>query len=735
MPDPAQQTVFPLTGHTLQTSGVTTGFHAAQSRAPGFTGSLPELHQGVDLAAKEGDPVQSANAGTVISAGFDTTGFGNTVLVQNPNGTTTRYAHLSAMSVKPGQQLQPGTPIGAVGHTGNATGPHLHFEIQSERGAIDPTPQLQNAAPTGGLTMGTTPDTTTPPTNAYIDKLKTQSAAYAEKANNAKIVLAYMDDPRPMDAWLAAVNKDKTGADVLTKEDVQAAMVDVGYQDLGKNPAAKDISAQKSAIQKKLDGYVTTQQTFDDTIAKEQAALTKPPAPKSQVQQFGSAAAPDWRAYNEATGQWESMPNQPAPAPTTASERASSGLYSAQAGAQKTPDQVAAEVKSNLALQQGQTAEANANANKITTELANKQQEYATQRGALAAQLAKGLQDGSVTPDDATKQMAQFESLWISDADRFKKTLDTAAALEKSTGIVHDPITGQPVMDPATGQPQLTVERQQKLQEEAVAGSTERRGIATLAEELESNQVGSSIFFNRNNPAGQKAAMQVAGPPNESLGMRILRQMGYVPDAQTGLLTAQPVQPGQGQFAPGVVPDQTVAPVAPGQPATTGAVPAPAPAPVAASPSPEVAAAQAAPPVVATPVQQDQQRQADTGTTPGQQPINPFWPKPGPVPTEAPIQVPAAYYQNQTANDLGNGQAQNTYIDPTTGQPVNVGDPYAIAGGGGGVPNALPWVPDQNAGRTLVPAAYGATVPDPEAAQGGGCPVRPSYPVAYARAA
>ncbi|MBD2074981.1 SpoIID/LytB domain-containing protein [Phormidium sp. FACHB-592] len=90
------------------------------------------FHAGVDLGAAAGTPVLSALGGQVVSAAYDG-GYGLRILVQSQWGgrsLQTLYAHLSAVTVRTGQMVQPGQVIGRVGSTGMSTGPHLHFELR-----------------------------------------------------------------------------------------------------------------------------------------------------------------------------------------------------------------------------------------------------------------------------------------------------------------------------------------------------------------------------------------------------------------------------------------------------------------------------------------------------------------------------------------------------------------------------------------------------------------------------
>jgi murein DD-endopeptidase MepM/ murein hydrolase activator NlpD len=86
-------------------------------------------HLGVDYGAPTGTPVRSVGDGFVAFAGRQN-GYGNVVQVQHGNERTTLYAHLSRIDVKKGQRIEQGQRLGAVGSTGWATGPHLHFEFR-----------------------------------------------------------------------------------------------------------------------------------------------------------------------------------------------------------------------------------------------------------------------------------------------------------------------------------------------------------------------------------------------------------------------------------------------------------------------------------------------------------------------------------------------------------------------------------------------------------------------------
>lgn len=104
-------------------------------RSP-FTGET-EFHQGIDLAAPEGTPVRPAGWGVVTRAG-PAGAYGNLVEIQHEDGLVTRYAHLSRVSVSPGEEVGPHTLLGQVGSTGRSTAPHLHFETRYGERTMDP---------------------------------------------------------------------------------------------------------------------------------------------------------------------------------------------------------------------------------------------------------------------------------------------------------------------------------------------------------------------------------------------------------------------------------------------------------------------------------------------------------------------------------------------------------------------------------------------------------------------
>lgn len=101
-------------------------------------------HPGIDLAAPKGTPIHAAAAGTVIAAGelAENRGrYGTSVIIET-GARQTLYAHLNSVTVKVGERVATGQLIGAVGETGFATGPHLHFEVRQDSRTIDPATVL-----------------------------------------------------------------------------------------------------------------------------------------------------------------------------------------------------------------------------------------------------------------------------------------------------------------------------------------------------------------------------------------------------------------------------------------------------------------------------------------------------------------------------------------------------------------------------------------------------------------
>lgn len=108
----------------------------------GFGPRGNRFHAGIDLVAPQGTPVAAAASGRVVFARFAFGGWGNLVIVAHADGVKTMYAHLSTITVHRKDLVSAGSRLGTVGSTGDATGPHLHFEVRLRGAAVDPRTAL-----------------------------------------------------------------------------------------------------------------------------------------------------------------------------------------------------------------------------------------------------------------------------------------------------------------------------------------------------------------------------------------------------------------------------------------------------------------------------------------------------------------------------------------------------------------------------------------------------------------
>jgi murein DD-endopeptidase MepM/ murein hydrolase activator NlpD len=105
-------------------------------------------HEGIDVSAPSGSPIEAPAAGRVISAGWEQ-GYGNTLEIDHGYGISTRYAHASRILVHKGDRVQRGQRIALVGNSGLATGPHLHYEVHVNGRPVNP---LRYVMPDGVVT-------------------------------------------------------------------------------------------------------------------------------------------------------------------------------------------------------------------------------------------------------------------------------------------------------------------------------------------------------------------------------------------------------------------------------------------------------------------------------------------------------------------------------------------------------------------------------------------------------
>ncbi len=101
------------------------------------------FHAGLDFPAPYGARVRAARKGRVVKAGWSSGGFGYLIVIRHRRHVRTMYAHLSHIGVHRGERVVAGERIGRVGASGEATGPHLHFEVRRRGAAVDPLPALR----------------------------------------------------------------------------------------------------------------------------------------------------------------------------------------------------------------------------------------------------------------------------------------------------------------------------------------------------------------------------------------------------------------------------------------------------------------------------------------------------------------------------------------------------------------------------------------------------------------
>ena len=118
----------PAEGTKSQSYGcIETAF--ARRNYPSCNNKKGGFHNGLDIAAKYGTPLHSAEDGRVIAVGNAPYAYGVWAVIEHENGLVTAYTHMSIRSVKIGQEVKRGDVIGYLGKTGYATGPHLHFTV------------------------------------------------------------------------------------------------------------------------------------------------------------------------------------------------------------------------------------------------------------------------------------------------------------------------------------------------------------------------------------------------------------------------------------------------------------------------------------------------------------------------------------------------------------------------------------------------------------------------------
>ncbi|MGI6029384.1 MAG: M23 family metallopeptidase [Candidatus Heteroscillospira sp.] len=121
----------------LESVSVSSGFGVRLHPIEG----VEKLHSGLDMDAAEGQEILAFAGGTVETAEY-LEGYGNCIVIRHEGGYSSLYAHCSELLVGAGNEVGAGDTIALAGHTGNATGPHLHFELHRDGEAVDPAEYL-----------------------------------------------------------------------------------------------------------------------------------------------------------------------------------------------------------------------------------------------------------------------------------------------------------------------------------------------------------------------------------------------------------------------------------------------------------------------------------------------------------------------------------------------------------------------------------------------------------------
>ena len=139
-PRPVEPAPQPVTSRSLALSEADLAFRwPVYTRvSSGFGPRRGRDHQGIDLPAREGTPIYAAEAGRVIYSGNGMRDYGNVVIVKHVGYYATVYAHNRRNRVREGAYVEKGEVIAEVGDSGNASRPHVHFEIRRGAKAVDP---------------------------------------------------------------------------------------------------------------------------------------------------------------------------------------------------------------------------------------------------------------------------------------------------------------------------------------------------------------------------------------------------------------------------------------------------------------------------------------------------------------------------------------------------------------------------------------------------------------------
>jgi murein DD-endopeptidase MepM/ murein hydrolase activator NlpD len=172
---PAPPTAAPPAGASAAPSELPVVTSPYGARHDPFDGHLTR-HAGVDLRAAEGAPIAAAAGGVVRRAGV-MGGYGQAIEIDHGGGLTTLYGHASELLVHEGDSVTQGQTIARVGHSGRATGPHLHFEVREDGKPLDPQGFLPQPGGDGTLASPLLPEAAAAPSPSRLDQPSTSTSA------------------------------------------------------------------------------------------------------------------------------------------------------------------------------------------------------------------------------------------------------------------------------------------------------------------------------------------------------------------------------------------------------------------------------------------------------------------------------------------------------------------------------------------------------------------------------
>ncbi|MEZ5896691.1 MAG: peptidoglycan DD-metalloendopeptidase family protein [Parvularculaceae bacterium] len=272
-------------------------------------GKTTPVHRGIDIKAAKGTPVAAAGDGVIVDATGryqDMPAWGNVVVIDHGHGVVTRYFHLDSYAVKRGDRVKAGDIIGAVGETGRATGPHLHFETLRNGDAVDPAATVLSVTAPAAPAPAPAPATTPKPESAVTPVTPPTPVTAQTPAT----------PPKPLRSLKFAMNGDFPGDVTINGVAIAASDAPREFFALGADNFANGIfdgledsllGGEKGKATYHLsftDGEDTFSVSSDEPMTAEQKKKLKKELAKMR-QKLERASAERERAHEEAARQRE----------------------------------------------------------------------------------------------------------------------------------------------------------------------------------------------------------------------------------------------------------------------------------------------------------------------------------------------------------------------------------------------------------------------------------------------